>query len=423
MEEAKICKHNMKLYPIFRMLSYDFLFFYTINVLFLTQIKHISPSSVIIIDVFYSIFVVIFQFPGSFILDKIGRKKSLVLGTLFNAIYILIVILGKNLPELIFAEVFAASGYALKDIASPSMLNESIPITKRKSEIFGKLSGKAMSGYHILNAISLIVSGFLYNINGYIPMFLALGIVLITFILSNVFYEPVNSSQELKEKKKVRTKSIKESLNFIFSSGRLKSLILYSSLMTSLVNILASTEVYLVEKLEISSSIIGILFAVLGIISGLAAKRQNKFHNIFRNKSLTVLGLSISLSCIVSTLGFIFNLPFIMTLIIIFITYMVKYIVVGIYEVLISKYLSNFTNEEIDSKIYTAQIFTNSIVSAVLGVLASVVLAKVGIIATILIAGTMFLILFVITIFYMKNKLGLKPTEYDKKEIKYAKIK
>lgn len=425
MEKAKICKHNMKLYPIFRMLSYDFLFFYTINVLFLTQIKHISPSSVIIIDAFYSIFLVIFQFPASFILDKIGRKKSLVLGTLFNSIYLLVVILSRNLVELILAEMAAALGYALKDIASPSLLNESIPVTKRKSEIFGKLSGKAMSGYYILNAVSLIISGFLYNINGYIPMFLALGIILITFILANSFYEPIESFSNLKEKtiNQDKDNDFKEALSFIFSSGRLKSLILYSSVMLSLINILASTEIYLLEELDVSSGFIGVTFAILGIISGIAAKKQNEFHNMFRNKSLTVLGLTISMACIISTLGFVFELPVTITLVIVLVAYVFKYIVVGIYQVLISKYLSNFTNEEIDSKIYTTQIFVNSIVSSILGVVTSVFLDDFGIVNTMLVSGVGFLILFVITIVYMKNKLGLKPSEYSKEEIRYSKIK
>lgn len=422
MEKTRICKHNMKLYPIFRMLSYDFLFFYTINVLFLTQIKHISPSSVIVIDAFYSIFLVVFQFPASFILEKIGRKRSLVLGTLFNSIYLLVVIFSRNLVELILAEMAAALGYALKDIASPSLLNESIPVTKRKSEIFAKLSGKAMSGYYILNAISLIISGFLYNINGYIPMLLALGVILLTFILANSFYEPIELSSDSKEKVVSNENNFKESLKFIFSSGRLKSLILYSSVMLSLINILASTEIYLLEELDVSSGFVGVAFAVLGIISGIAAKKQNEFHIMFRNKSLTVLGLTISIACIVSTLGFVFELPFIITLIIILVAYVFKYIVVGIYQVLISKYLSNFTNEQIDSKIYTTQIFVNSIISAILGVAVSMFLDYFGIVNTMLLSGIGFLILFVITIIYMRNKLGLKPTEYSKEETKYSKV-
>lgn len=422
MEQAKICKHNMRCYPIYRMLSYDFLFFYTINILFLTQVKNISPSGVLIIDAFYSIFGILVQFPASYILDKVGRKKSLVIGTLFNAIYLLVVIFSKNLTQLILAEIASAMGFALKDIASPSLLNESIPITKRKSEIFGKLSGKAMSGYYILNAISLIISGFLYEINGYMPMILSLAIVIITFILANSFYEPLVLEDEEKEKEN-EALGIKDSFKFIFSSGRLKSLLLYSSIMLSLIYILASSEIYLIEELELSSSYIGIIFAILGIISGIAAQKQDKFQKIFKNKTLTILGLIISLSCITSCIGFLLKLPIIPTLIIILISYGFKYAVVGIYNVLITKYFSNFTNEEIDAKIYAAQLLFNSILSATFGLVASAILARLDIVNSTLIFGTFFLVLFIIVTIYMKNKLGLKPEEYNKEEVKYSKIK
>ena len=422
MEQAKICKHNMRCYPIYRMLSYDFLFFYTINILFLTQVKNISPSGILIIDAFYSIFGILVQFPASYILDKVGRKKSLVIGTLFNAIYLRVVIFSKNLTQLILAEIASAMGFALKDIASPSLLNESIPITKRKSEIFGKLSGKAMSGYYILNAISLIISGFLYEINGYMPMMLSLAIVIITFILANSFYEPLVLEDE-ENKKEDEALSIKDSFKFILSSRRLKSLLLYSSIMLSLIYILASSEIYLIEELELSSSYIGIIFAILGIISGIAAQKQDKFQKIFKNKTLTILGLIISLSCITSCIGFLLKLPIIPTLIIILISYGFKYAVVGIYNVLITKYFSNFTNEEIDAKIYAAQLLFNSILSATFGLVASAILARIDIVNSTLMFGTFFLVLFIIVTIYMKNKLGLKPEEYNKEEVKYSKIK
>ena len=184
METSKICKHNMKLYPIYRTLSFDFLFFYTINILFLTQIKHINVSDILLIDSFYSLFGIVFQIPASIILEKTNRKKSMILGNLLNCIYLILIIYSKNIIHLILAEMICAFGFALKDISSPSLLNESIQTTKRRSEIFAKLNGKAMSGYYILNAISLIISGILYNINGYIPLILSLIITLISFLLS-----------------------------------------------------------------------------------------------------------------------------------------------------------------------------------------------------------------------------------------------
>ena len=160
MEKAKMCKHNMKLYPLFRMLSFDFLFFYTIDFLFLTQVKNIAPAQIILVDSFYALFGIIWQIPANIILEKTNRKISLILGNLLNCVYILLIILSKNIYHLIIAECVCSFGFALKDMASPALLNESIPETKRRGDIFAKLNGKAISGYYILNAISLIISGY-----------------------------------------------------------------------------------------------------------------------------------------------------------------------------------------------------------------------------------------------------------------------
>ena len=84
---------------------------------------------------------------------------------------------------------------------------------------------------------------------------------------------------------------------------------------------------------------------------------------------------------------------------------------------------SNFTNEEIDAKIYAAQLLFNSILSATFGLVASAILARLDIVNSTLIFGTFFLVLFIIVTIYIKNKLGLKPEEYNKEEVKYSKIK
>ena len=72
---AKMRKRNMRIYPLYRMLSWDYLFFYTINFLFLTQIKHISAANVVLVDAFYAIFGIIEQFPAAIIINFCGRKK------------------------------------------------------------------------------------------------------------------------------------------------------------------------------------------------------------------------------------------------------------------------------------------------------------------------------------------------------------
>lgn len=86
-EKVQIRKRNMKLFPIVKTFGWDYIFFYTTNFLFLTQIKHISAADVVLIDSFYALFGILMQVPATFIIEYLGRKKSIVLGDFLNCIY------------------------------------------------------------------------------------------------------------------------------------------------------------------------------------------------------------------------------------------------------------------------------------------------------------------------------------------------
>lgn len=80
--KANIRKINMKLYPIYEMFGLDFMFYYAIELLFFTQIKAIPVANVVLLDSFYAIFSIISQFIVIFIVNKIGKKRGLLLALL-----------------------------------------------------------------------------------------------------------------------------------------------------------------------------------------------------------------------------------------------------------------------------------------------------------------------------------------------------
>lgn len=412
-------RRNVKLFPKYRQISRDFLFFYTINVLFLTQIKHIDMSSVVLVDTFYALFVVLVQVPAAFIVEKIGRKRGMVLGNLCNAIYLILVMNSNTLLHLICAELACSLGFSLKDIAEPAILNGSIELEKEeKSKKFAVIQGKAMSGYYMLSALSLIISGFLFEINGYIPMILSFAIVVITLIMSTSFTEPleINEDEKKEDKKEV---SLKEAIKFSFKSKRCRCLLIFSGFFFAIISVLCTYEISLIEDLQIDSKYIGIIFAVLNIISAFASKRQDKFQEKFKNRTLTILGNLLVFAIMIAGAASLADFSLHMTLLIIIAMYIVKYVVVGIYNVLLIKYLSNFTNSQIDTKIFAINSFISSITSALLGVFASWLITQVSIAAAMIILGAISFVLLIIILIYMKDKFGLEPEQYSDLELKY----
>ena len=410
---------NLKLYPRYRRLARDFLFFYTINVLFLTQVKKIDMSAIVLVDTFYALFVVILQIPISMIIDKIGRKKGIILGNFCNVLYLICVINSSNFWHLAFAEILSATGFAFKDIAETAMLNESIDLAKEeKSKMFAHIQGKAISAYYILSAVSMIVSGFIYDINPYYPMILSLIVVVVTLLMSMKFNEPVvTQKSETKEDKL----SLKESILFAFKSKRCRSILIFSSVFYGVISVLATYEILLIEELNVSTAIIGVMFAVLNIVSAISSSAQNKVHLLFKNKTLMFLALAISLVCILVGNVVKLSVPIAWILLLITVLYILKYWIAGVYSVLISKYLSNFTNERIDTRLFAIYSFTNSIVSVIFGIIASRLVEKMSTADAMVVFGEIILVLFVVILIYIRNKFGLKPEEYSDYELQFDK--
>lgn len=408
---------NVKLFPKYRQISRDFLFFYTINVLFLTQIKKIDVSAVVLIDTFYALFLVLMQVPGTWIVENIGRRNGMILGNIFNCLYLITVINSVNLISLICAELMCSFAFSLKNIAEPAILNESIELEKEeKSKKFAKIQGQAISGYYVLSAVSMVLSGFLFEINGYIPITLSLVIVIVTLIMSTRFVEPINCIKE----EKTEELSLKETIKFAIQSARCRCVLIFSGIFIAIISVLATYEISLLEELKIESKYIGILFATLNIVSAIGSRKHNVFQNKFKNKTLTVLAVLLVIAIITSGVIVKLNLSLYIIIPIIILMYIIKYVVVGLYSVLLIKYLSNFTNSQIDTKIFAINSFWTAATSVLAGIFASKLINDLNNTAEAMIMfGIISTIILTIALLYMKNRFGLEPSKYSELEVKY----
>ena len=183
-------KFNIKLFPIYKMFAWDLLFYYAISFLFLTNIKGLSAAEVVLVDVsFYTFFKFLFQLPGTIVVDKFGKRTSLIIANIFICIAIFLILLTFNIATLIVAETFLALGYVIKSLVESNLLYDSIPKSDYRRRLFGNLDGKGSSLYYYLNALSSVATGFLYIINPYLPIIICLIISVISTYLSTLFYD------------------------------------------------------------------------------------------------------------------------------------------------------------------------------------------------------------------------------------------
>lgn len=289
---------------------------------------------------------------------------------------------------------------------------------KTEERILLKLMEFGGSRYYYLDAITSILTGFLYAISPYLSLACTLIFCLLSVFLASKFKEISCEEEKIKSVSvKEYLRKLKYSFRFIFKSNRLKSLILYGAAFYGFWVILATLRKGILQDIYIPVQYIGIIFAVFGLFSGLAAGYQNKFHKRFRNKLMTYLAIVLVSSTILSGAVVLLGAPRWLLIPTVLICFSLQFIVRGIYYTINKQYLNSFSTSELRTKIFSANTLLEGVSGAAIALICSFVLGKTSTATTLIIFGIVFLFLFIHILKYMKTRVGLKPEEYKRNDI------
>ncbi len=416
-EEKKLAKRrklNMKLYPTYRMLAADALFFGAIKVLFLTQVKGFSNANVVFMESIYAFFKMILQIPMAVLVSKLGIRKSVIIGNIFWTLELVLILFAQNYFMIILAELSSAIGWAFKSIAEAPLLTKSIPEANTKGKIFTKIDSKGYSRYCYISAISTVIAGFLYEINPYVPVILTIVFMVFALIISLNFTEV---KQEESKTVKESINDVKEGMKFIIKSPRLKSLLIMLGFMWGMICLFGTYQTTLLKDINVSAKYIGIILAVLDIIQGIAATKVNEFNEKHKNKTLTYMALQMTLGILIAGGVVLIGLQRIPMLAIIIFTYIIRMKDRGIYKVIKRRYIGNFMTPEILTKVYSVDSVIASILRMSICALGSWLLTFMSIERAMVVVGILFTFVTLILSRYMKKRIGLKPEEYTEKDV------
>lgn len=412
---------NIKIFPFYKMLSWDLLFYYAIIFLYLTRIKGLTAAQVVLADTVYSISMMLFQIPGSKIVDRLGKKYSVIIANIFMCIATTILLTMNSYIHLIIAYIIQGIGYAVKGIAEDIILYDSLPRGRKRGKLFSKINGKASSYYYYIDAISSVATGYLFVLNPYIPLVICLICNIISTILSCLFRHTNDNYKQINSRNKETTK-LKEVVLHMIKSKRLFCLVMIYALISGLLYSLISMRSSIFEQINISAEYFGIIYAVLQIITGLSVRAQNIIQNKFRNKTLTVLTLPMTITCVI--IGILANIAGnnkAIILLIVFI-FMIQGLLKGSFRSLIVRYLTNFTNHKVRTKLASMQNLLYHMISIVLGLICSGLLAITTTSNVFIIVGSIMTVLVALLLFYMRDKVGLEPEQYTEEDLKYSSV-
>ena len=416
-ELTKVKKQNAKLFPIYKMFSWDLLFFYSTQYLFFTMVKGLSAGEILKVNAFYPLFIIIMQMPSAICADIIGRRKSIILGNLAMVMYILLLLILPGVWGIFIANIVYAFGYSLKGVQETNILYDSVA-TKGGEGLYPKINAKGASGYYILDGIASLASGYLFVINGYLPMAICLAFTIISTIIATRFkdiYVNKLEANEVQNKIKEYKEDFKISIKNIINSKRLRALLIFMGIFNAIISITNTYKGNILIHLEVNPETFSIINAVLTFISGMGVVFQDKIHKKFKNKSLTFLSLTYVISIILVGLLLYFQTNSVLPVVLVLFAFI--NIPMANYYILSERYSKNFSTPKTRVRISFAIEITTNIIEATLLFLTGVLLDGTNIVFATLFIGLSFLLLFTLILDYMKGRIGLNAEQYDKKDI------
>ncbi len=418
-ELSKKRRRNAQLYPIYKMFSWDLLFFYSIEFLFYTITKKITASEVLIVHGLYLLSCIIMQIPAVTITDFLGKRRSIILGNTLLIFYMLILILLPGAISIIIANLIFALGYNMKTISESNLLYDSVS-TRGGEGLFSKIDTKGGSWYYILDGIASLTAGYLFVMNNYIPMYICLGFIIISTILSFGFKDIYEVKKEdnkgLKNTLKEYGKDLKTCFRFILKSKRMKAFVLFGIVFYSLIVIIDTYNRELLIDVGIPEEQFSIIFASLTLIGGVALSLKKTIEKHFRNRTLAFISLMYIGACIIiGIVSCLFGGKAIIPILLVMLA--VHSTTRSMWYILEPKYLKNFTKEDERNKITFTYEFVAGIVASIFSILGGLLLDIVNVRYGFLIVGAIGLIAMLITLAYMKTRFGLKPEEYSKEDV------
>lgn len=412
--ERYALEKNVKLYKKYKMFAYDWVFFYSISVLYFTLTKGFSTSQVLYISAFYTLFFSLLQLPAHFIEKHLGLKKAMVIGNFFSMFTMLVYIFASDFKVFMWVQLFNALAFVLKGSSESSLVCTSLKKLDAYDK-FDKIEGTANARYYFLEGISAIVSGFLFTVNNYIPVIICFVITVISFVISFNFYD-VEIEVDQDDNKSI--KRIFIDFFDLLSVNRLKSIFLVGFIFSGI--IYASVNLYklILIDINIDTKYITMIICFFTIFSGIGAKSQFFLQKILKNKTITIYSKAFILCLgLIGIFGIIGKLN-IITLSLILFFLCIMGIINGAYKVAMKRYTLSFTNSKIRGRInsvyYMFEYMGTTIISFAVGFLLEVNTVTSSI-ATIIVAILSFIVMELVLRF-IDGKLGLKPEQYDKKE-------
>lgn len=207
----KLKKFN-KIYPWFDAISSDLLFFIAIDTLFFTIVKGFNPAQIAMLTTISSLITIIMQVPLVNLIKILGNTKSVRVGTFVLLISACLITFSPSYIGVAIGRILYELSFIFIRMVAISLKNNLI--YQNRADDYKKMLNKGYTIYAAITLIIALISGPIFNINNYLPMYLCIIFCVIGFIMSFKMFDISEThkiesdEEEQRESKKAKISNI-----------------------------------------------------------------------------------------------------------------------------------------------------------------------------------------------------------------------
>lgn len=358
----------------------------------------LTAHHIFILQAIYSVAIVGFEIPSGYAADVLGRKKTLVVGSILGFLGFATYSISNGFTGFLIAEVILGMGSSLISGADSAMLYDSLIAQKREKEYL-KLEGRITSIGNFSEATAGILGGFLATLSLRYPYIGQACIAFLAIPASLTLVEP----ERVKQRLKLNLIDIVRIFKFaIIDDKDLRSNILFSSITGCSTLTMAWFAQFYFEAIHLPVAMFGVVWTLLNLTVGLSSLVAHKVERKL-GQVKTVTSITLILGTCYIAMG-IFQAYWGLALLFVF------YLVRGVATPVLKDYINKITDSEIRATVLSVRNFIIRLLFAAIGPALGYLTGTYSLKLALVLAGSIFSFFSLITLFFFVKSLNTKTS-------------
>jgi MFS family permease len=253
-------------------------------------------QDIMVLQAIYSVTVALIEIPSGYVADVLGRKNSMIVGTTFGFLGIIIYAFSFGFWSFLPAALCLGIGQSFVSGSDTALMYDSLKQLNREKD-FIKLEGRTISMGNFAEAVAFIIGGFLADFTLRTPFYFQIGIAFLGVFIAFLLVEP--QVEKLKDGRTKPWKNMKKIIRFSLKEHTLlRYYILYSAVIGATTLAMAWFAQPYFQTIGIKDGIYyGIIGAGLNFAVAFTAFYAHQIERAFKTRVILILILIVLIGC------------------------------------------------------------------------------------------------------------------------------